>query len=85
MTYEPFLRSLVGSGLTLFMLSILLVWVGPWIGIDPRSPRLRWMLWPAEQLVQRVRRLLPNMGPMDWSPIATLMAVWIVRIVLVQY
>lgn len=85
MTYAPFLRSLAGSGLTLFMLSILLAWVGPWLGVDTRSPRLRWMLFPAERLIALIRGGLPNMGPMDWSPIAALMAVWIVRIVLVQY
>ncbi len=85
MTYAPFLRSLVGSGLTLFMMSILLVWVGPWLEVDTRSPRLRWMVIPAEKLVAAVRRVLPNMGPMDWSPVATLVGVWIVRLVLVQY
>lgn len=85
MTASSIPAALVGSLLTLYMMAILLRWVGPWLEID--MDQRRWQFLPklVDPLVNLMRRSLPQMGPMDWGPIAAVMAVWIVRIVLVQY
>ena len=71
----------VGSLLTLYMLLILLNWLGSWIEIDVRAGRLRWISRLTDPLINRLRRILPPMGPMDFGPIAALFLVWAVKIV----
>jgi uncharacterized protein YggT (Ycf19 family) len=62
-----------------YMLLILLRWLGPWLEVNTDAGRLAWVGRITEPLIQRVRRLLPNMGPIDFGPIATLFLVWLVR------
>ncbi|MBI4559164.1 MAG: YggT family protein [Candidatus Hydrogenedentes bacterium] len=69
---------------TLYMIAILLRWLGPWIELDFDSRRLRWIAEITDPLVNRIRRLLPSMGPMDFGPLAAIFAVWVVRQILTQ-
>ncbi len=80
---REFAVALIGSALTLYMMAILVRWLGPWLEMDLRRGVLRFVPRVADPLIAFIRRFLPNMGPMDWSPIAALMLVWIVRIILV--
>lgn len=68
--------------LVLYMMAILLRWTAPWLELDLN--RGWWRIIPrvADPLIQFMRRHLPPMGPMDWSPIAALVAVYIVRLIL---
>ena len=75
----PVVRALVYSGLTLYMMVILLRWCGPWLQIPIDGPRLRWTGRIVEPLLSLIRRHLPAMGPMDWSPVFALLGVWIIR------
>ena len=79
------LRSAIGIALTLYMLAILARWAGPWLEINTSAPWMRIIARITDPLIQLMRRLLPHMGPVDWSPVAALVAVWLVRILLVQY
>ena len=69
------------SLLTLYMLLILLRWLGPWIQLDAQDRRLRWAWRLTDPLVNAMRRLLPQMGPMDFGPLAALFVVWVVRVI----
>ena len=71
--------------LTLYMVAILVRWLGPWLELSTRSRCMRLMAWLTDPLVNLMRRLLPPMGPFDWGPVAALVAVWLVRLLLVQY
>lgn len=73
----------IASGLTLYMMAILLRWLGPWLELDVYSPWWRWLPRITDPLIHLFRRILPPMGPMDWSPIASVIALWLVRILLV--
>lgn len=64
---------------TLYMLLILLRWIGPWLGFDMPSSRLKWACKLTDPLIDWMRRLLPPMGPVDFGPIAALAAVWLLR------
>ena len=75
----------INSALTLYMMAILLRWLGPWLEVDLRRGVVRFVPTMADPLIELMRRVIPNMGPMDWSPIAALASVWIVRIVLVGH
>jgi len=79
------IRAAVGGGLTLYMMALLLRWTAPWLELDLRAGYLRWLPRITDPLINLMRRLLPPMGPMDWGPIAALAAVWILRLILVQY
>ena len=79
------LRSVIGSALTLYMLAILVRWTAPWIELDLQTRYLRWIPRITDPAIQLVRRVLPAAGPVDWSPIATVIAVWVVRLILLQY
>lgn len=73
----------VFSILTLYMVLILLRWFGPWIEVNTDAGRLAWIGRITEPLIQRIRRVLPHMGPVDFGPIATLFLIWLVRTIVV--
>lgn len=65
--------------LTLYMLAILLRWIGAWIGLEMEYGRWRFIARITDPVLNRVRGILPSMGPVDFSPIASLFVVWILR------
>lgn len=78
-------QSLIGIVLSLYMLAILLRWTGPWLEVNMRSWWMRTIAAVTDPLIALMRRILPHMGPVDWSPVAALAAVWLTRIVLARY
>lgn len=83
----PFLkiRIIFGALLTLYMLAILLRWLGPWIDLNFHRGPARWIPKLTDPLVNFIRHRLPPLGPMDWAPLAAVMLVWIARIVFIGY
>ncbi len=79
------LRSIIGNGITLYMLAILLCWTAPWLELDLRQGRLSFVGRICDPVLERLRKVLPAMGPMDWAPPVALMVLWVIRIMLVQY
>ena len=75
---------LVHSGLTLYMILILLRWVGAWMGLDMEGGRLRWIGLVTDPLIDRLRKLLPGMGPFDFGPLAALVLIWFLRTLIVR-
>ena len=73
---------LIYSLLTLYMLLIMLRWLGPWISIDVEAGRLRWIPRLTDPLLAKIRKTVPVMGPFDVAPPAALMGVWLVRLIL---
>jgi YggT family protein len=76
--------SIIYCGLTLYMMAILLRWLGPWLELEFTGPVLGLLPKATDPLVDFMKRVLPNMGPMDFSPIAAVMCVYIVRLILVR-
>ena len=64
---------------TLYMMVILLRWFGAWLGLDVEAGRLRWIALLSDPLVKRMRQVLPPMGPVDFAPLASLVAIWFFR------
>lgn len=84
MPAQALLASIIFSGLTLYMMALLLRWLGPRLEIEFRGP---WALLPpiCDPLIELMKRVLPPMGPMDWSPVAAVVCVYIVRLVIVGH
>jgi len=76
--------SIIYCGLTLYMMAILLRWLGPWLELEFTGPVLGLLPKATDPLVDFMKRVLPNMGPMDFSPVAAVMCVYIVRLILVR-
>ncbi|MBK8901465.1 MAG: YggT family protein [Anaerolineaceae bacterium] len=59
-----------------------------WIRVDPYhpfwGPILRFVFQATEPIMEPVRRVLPNMGGLDFSPIVVLIGLDIVRGLLIQ-
>ena len=66
------------------MMLILLRWFGPWLSLDVEGGRLRWIARLTDPLITRIRRILPNMGPFGFGPMAALFLVWFVRVLSVR-
>ena len=52
-------------------------------GSQSASNKLEWAKHKTkltDPLIKSMRRILPNMGPVDFGPIAALFVVWLVRI-----
>lgn len=64
---------------TLYMFLILINWLGPMIGLELKTGRLRWIPRITEPLIDKVRKLLPQMGPLDFGPIALILFLWMMR------
>ena len=65
--------------LTLYMLMILLRWLGARISLDVASGRLRFISVSTDPLIAKMRQLFPSMGSFDFGPISALVMVWLIR------
>lgn len=70
---------LIYAGFTLYMMVILLRWFAPYLCIEVDEGRLRWISRLADPLINRMRRVLPPMGPVDFGPLAAWALVWLAR------
>lgn len=84
--YSALIRAVFGV-FTVYMLLILLRWLGGWLELDLYAGRLGWIPKLTDPLIERIRKVLPSMGPMDFSPIAAVLLIWLVRemVVLVMF
>ena len=69
--------------ISLYMLMILLRWLGPWLQLDLDVGRLRYIGKAVDPLMGAVRKRLPSLGPMDLSAVVTVLGVWLIRTLLV--
>ena len=75
----PLIPRLIYIILTLYMLLILLRWFGNWLGFDTEEGRFRWIGAITSPLIQKLRQVLPPLGPIDFAPAAALVVVWLIR------
>lgn len=69
----------VYSLLTLYMMLVLLRWLASYLELDLYSARWRWIPQCVDPLVKPIRRALPALGPVDFGPLAALIALWFAR------
>lgn len=72
------------SGFTLYMLLILVRWLGPYLELDFYDVRLRWIARVVDPLLRAIRNIVPAVGPMDLGPLIAVLAFWIAREVAVR-
>jgi uncharacterized protein YggT (Ycf19 family) len=73
----------VYAAFTLYMLCILLRWLGAWIELDFHRGWGRLIARAADPLIRGIRNAmrkgLPDLGPYDFAPLVALLLVWVGR------
>ncbi|HDP34033.1 MAG TPA: YggT family protein [Candidatus Hydrogenedentes bacterium] len=77
-------RLTVYSGITLYMMAILIRWTAPFLSLNLYKRGVRIIPAITDPFLKLVRRILPPMGFVDWSPVAAVLILWVVRVVLVR-
>ena len=74
------LIGLAGQGLTLLLIAgALISWVNP----DPSNPVVRILSRLTDPILSPIRKLLPPMGGMDFSPLIAILAIqFVVRLLI---
>ena len=72
------------SVITLYMMAVLTRWTAPFLSLDLYQRGLRFIPMITDPFLKLIRRTLPPMGFTDWSPVAALLILWVLRVVLVR-
>lgn len=70
---------LVATLIDLYSLLILVAVVLSWLRLDPRHPAVQFVDTLTEPVLAPIRRLLPPMGGLDFSPLVLLVGLRILR------
>ena len=78
------LAFLIGAVYSVLFAALLLRVVGSWFGAFRYSRWMRPAYALTDWLVEPIRRVLPPMGAVDWSPLVALLALWVLKQVLLS-
>ncbi len=65
--------------LTIYLYIIIARAIISWVNPDPYNPIVSFLYRATEPVLERVRRLLPNMGGIDLSPLLVMLAIFFVQ------
>ena len=71
------------SVLTIYFWIVLIRVLSSWLNPDPYNPIVKFLHRATDPVLNRVRRILPPMGGMDFSPILVLFAIQFIKIAVV--
>lgn len=80
---DAVIESAIYSTFTLYMLLVLVRWLGPYLELDFYDTRLRWIARAVDPLLRTVRSVMPPVGPIDFGPLVTVLLLWMARSVAV--
>jgi len=72
-------RFLVSGLFTLIMVALLIRVISSWFGISPYGRWMRPVMLLTDWIIEPVRRLLPPMGMIDFSPMVAWLILWVAR------
>jgi len=73
------IASALGLVLTLYMYIVIARALISWVNPDPRNPIVRFLYNATEPLLYRVRRVLPLMGGIDFSPLVVIIGIYFLQ------
>jgi YggT family protein len=76
---QAWLRVLVSAVFTLLMAAILIRVIGSWLGIGPYRKWMRPFYALTNWLIDPIRRILPPLGVIDFSPMVAWLVLYVVR------
>ncbi len=78
------LAKVLNIGLSLYMWIVIARAVISWVNPDPYNPIVRFLISATEPVLYPIRRRLPGLGGMDFSPILVILAIIFIQSFLVQ-
>jgi YggT family protein len=76
---RAWVRLLVSWAFSLVMLAIFVRVIASWFGVGPYRPWMRPVVLLTDWIVEPVRRILPPMGMIDFSPMVAWLILWVLR------
>ncbi len=73
------LLQLINWAFTLYSFAIIARALLPWFNISPYHPAMRFLIQITEPLLGPIRRSLPSIGGLDFSPMVALLIVWFIE------
>jgi YggT family protein len=73
------LAYILDFALTIYMYILIARAILSWVNPDPYNPIVIFLYRATEPLLQRVRRVLPNTGGLDLSPLLILLAIFFLQ------
>jgi YggT family protein len=70
--------------LTLYMWIVIARALISWVNPDPRNPIVRFLYNATEPLLYRVRRVIPDLGGIDLSPLVVIFGIYFLQSFLVR-
>jgi YggT family protein len=70
---------LVSWAFSFLRLALIVRVVSTWVQISPYSKWIRWTYTMTEWMLAPLRRLMPNFGPMDVSPLIAFLLIGLVE------
>jgi len=55
-----------------------------WVNADPYNPIVRFLHKATEPVLYRVRRLMPDLGGLDLSPLVVILAIYFIKAFIVK-
>jgi YggT family protein len=65
--------------LTLYLFIIIARALISWVNPDPRNPIVRFLYNATEPLLYRVRRVVPDLGGIDFSPLIVIIGIYFMQ------
>jgi YggT family protein len=76
---RDWIRLAVSGAFTVVMVSIFIRVIASWFGIGPYRRWMRPFVLLTDWIVEPIRRLLPPMGMIDFSPMVAWLVLWVAR------
>jgi YggT family protein len=76
---RPLIRFLVSGLLTLIMAAIFVRVIASWFGVSPYRRWMRPVVLLTDWIIEPIRRILPPLGMIDFSPMVAWLVLWVVR------
>ena len=73
------IAGVLGLVLTLYMYIVIARALVSWVNPDPRNPIVRFLHNATEPLLYRVRRVVPYMGGIDFSPLVVIIGIYFLQ------
>jgi YggT family protein len=66
-------------GLTIYMYIVIARAIISWVNPDPYNPIVNFLIRATDPVLYRVRRMLPDLGGLDLSPLIVLLAIFFMQ------
>ncbi len=79
------MTALINWVITAYIWLVIIRAVLSWFQVDPHNPFVQFLIGITEPVLSRIRRVLPDLGGLDLSPVVLIFGLYILRKLLIGY